>query len=288
MRERTRGFAIATRDLGIRSDALARITQEIAAVAALVTDSVELTDVLIDRGLRSDVRRSVLVELLSDRVDARVAALAGYVVETELAGDIPEILAGLEAVLQSTYVLGDGIETVTGARARGYAHAIMGDLDRDALLLMLDELISVTQLLAGDVALRRVLSGLGGDPEQRIHIVEDLFGGRVSPAALSVIRAVVAVSNPRSLAESLERIIGDCSRLIESQIARVTLARQANDIYRSRIASTLEHRIGRELIVEWRVDETLIGGMVAVIGDRVYDVSVARELQRAQQLLAGR
>ncbi|WP_298209870.1 F0F1 ATP synthase subunit delta [Ferrimicrobium sp.] len=288
MRERTRGFAIATRDLGTKSGELARITQELAAVVALVEDSVALGDVLIDRGLRPVIRRSILDELLTGRVDSRVVALVGYVVETEFAGDVPEVLAGIGEILGSTYVLGDGIETATGARARGYARAIMLDLDRDALLLMLDELIGVTQLLADNILLRRALSGAGGDAEQRVHIVEDLFEERVSAATLAVIRAVVATSNPRSLEESLERIIGDCSVIIESQVARVTLARQVDEVYRSRITSTLEHRIGRELIVEWRVDESLIGGMIAVIGDRVYDVSVARELQRAQQLLAGR
>jgi F-type H+-transporting ATPase subunit delta len=288
MRERTRGFAIAIRDLLAKDGELAHAREELASVVSLVEESVELTDLLIDRGLRPEVRRSVLDELLVERVDARIVALVGYVIETEFAGDIPEVLTALDQVLQSSYLLGDGIETATGARSRGYAQAIMIELDRDARLQLMDELLSVLQLLADDVGLRRALSGLGGSEEQRVNIVEDLFASRLSSSAVLVIRAVVATTNPRSLAESLERIVADCSVLVESEVARVTMAREASDVYRSRIASTLERRTNRELIVEWRVDSSLIGGMVAVVGDRVYDVSVARELQRAQQLLAGR
>jgi F-type H+-transporting ATPase subunit delta len=288
MRERTRGFAIAIRDLLAKDGELAHAREELASVVSLVEESVELTDLLIDRGLRPEVRRSVLDELLVERVDARIVALVGYVIETEFAGDIPEVLTALDQVLQSSYLLGDGIETATGARSRGYAQAIMIELDRDARLQLMDELLSVLQLLADDVGLRRALSGLGGSEEQRVNIVEDLFASRLSSSAVLVIRAVVATTNPRSLAESLERIVADCSVLVESQVARVTMAREASEVYRSRIASTLARRTNRELIVEWRVDSSLIGGMVAVVGDRVYDVSVARELQRAQQLLAGR
>jgi F-type H+-transporting ATPase subunit delta len=288
MRERTRGFAIATRDLLTSRGALAQGRDELVAVIALIEGSVELTDLVIDRGLRADVRRSVLDELLTDRVDSRMMALVGYVVETESAGEVPEVLAQLDEVLTSTYVLGDGIATATGARARGYAQAVMRDLDREHQAGLLDELVGVNQLLGEETALARALSGLATSPEQRVGIVEDLLGSRLSSAALLVVRALVATTNPRSLVDSLERVMGDCSALLESQVARVTLAREVNEVYRSRIASSLEQRSGRELVVEWRVDESLIGGMVAVVGDRVYDVSVARELQRAQQLLAGR
>lgn len=288
MRERTRGFAIAIRDLSVKDGELERAREELASVVSLVEESVELTDLLIDRGLRPELRRSVLDELLEGRVSARIVALVGYVVETELAGEVPEVFAGLDQILGSSYLLGDGIETATGARSRGYAQAIMIDLDRESRLQLMDELLSVLQLLAEDVGLRRALSGLGGSEEQRVNIVDDLFSNRLSNSTVLILRAAVATTNPRSLAETVERIVGDCSVLVESQVARVTLAREANDVYRSRIVSTLERRANRELIVEWRVDSSLIGGMVAVVGDRVYDVSVARELQRAQQLLAGR
>lgn len=288
MRERPRGFAIAIRDLSVKDGELERAREELASVVSLVEESVELTDLLIDRGLRPELRRSVLDELLEGRVSARIVALVGYVVETELAGEVPEVFAGLDQILGSSYLLGDGIETATGARSRGYAQAIMIDLDRESRLQLMDELLSVLQLLAEDVGLRRALSGLGGSEEQRVNIVDDLFSNRLSNSTVLILRAAVATTNPRSLAETVERIVGDCSVLVESQVARVTLAREANDVYRSRIVSTLERRANRELIVEWRVDSSLIGGMVAVVGDRVYDVSVARELQRAQQLLAGR
>ncbi len=288
MRERTRGFAIATRDLLRGSGALARGRDELVAVADLVADSIELVDLLVDRGLRSDVRRSILDEILAGRIDRRILALVGFVIDSEYAGDIPEVLHQLDQVLGSTYVFSDGIEIATSGRARGYARAIMQDLDREQRMTLLDELVGVNQLLAEELGLRRVLSGLDGNAEQRIHIVEDLFQDRISSSALLVVRALVATTNPRSLEEALEKVITDCAALLESQVARVTLAREVNEVYRSRIASSLEHRAGHELVVEWRVDASLIGGMVAVVGDRVYDVSVARELQRAQQLLAGR
>lgn len=68
-------------------------------------------------------------------------------------------------------------------------------------------------------------------------------------------------------------------------IAEVTTAVELNDSEQQRVRNGLERLVGREIELRPHVDPSIIGGMVARIGDQLIDGSVVSQLQRMRERL---
>lgn len=71
-----------------------------------------------------------------------------------------------------------------------------------------DELLSVVDLLDGEIGLRRAVSDASATPESRTGLVRRLFEGKLSEPALKVLDAVAGSrwSSPRELTDGLESL----------------------------------------------------------------------------------
>jgi F-type H+-transporting ATPase subunit delta len=63
-------------------------------------------------------------------------------------------------------------------------------------------------------------------------------------------------------------------------VASVRTAVPLTDELRNQIASNLSGLVNKQVKLNETVDETLIGGMIVRIGDRVFDSSVANQLDK--------
>ena len=70
--------------------------------------------------------------------------------------------------------------------------------------------------------------------------------------------------------------------------ATVTTAGAISEEEKTKLRNTLSqsHSITPEnLIVEFKIDESIIGGLVAKVGDRIYDGSIRSQLKEIQNVL---
>jgi F-type H+-transporting ATPase subunit delta len=70
--------------------------------------------------------------------------------------------------------------------------------------------------------------------------------------------------------------------------AEVTTAAPLGEAYFARLQAALERLTGKRVVVEQRQDASLIGGVVARVGDRVYDGSVRSRLRSVREALLPR
>ncbi|MFN8633460.1 MAG: F0F1 ATP synthase subunit delta [Chloroflexota bacterium] len=68
-------------------------------------------------------------------------------------------------------------------------------------------------------------------------------------------------------------------------VATVTTAVPIDERQRSQIAAKLGQRLGKTIVVETRVDPSILGGVVAQVGDNVIDGSVRGRLDRLRRTL---
>jgi F-type H+-transporting ATPase subunit delta len=68
-------------------------------------------------------------------------------------------------------------------------------------------------------------------------------------------------------------------------VAQVTTAVPIDERQKSVIASRLGQRVGKTVLVETRVDPSILGGVIAQIGDNVIDGSVRGRLERLRRAL---
>jgi F-type H+-transporting ATPase subunit delta len=170
---------------------------------------------------------------------------------------------------------------VTGSLARRYARAVLeigtanGNLDkigadlRSLAKAMHDSAELVTALTNPAIRRadrRRVIDGLlqriGADPHTRNLIYLLLDGERLG---------------------SLEAISREVDAMIEARAGRlaaeVTSALPLDDAQLSQITAALEQASGKQVAVTRREDPDLLGGVVAKLGDTVYDGSLRTQLR---------
>jgi F-type H+-transporting ATPase subunit delta len=68
-------------------------------------------------------------------------------------------------------------------------------------------------------------------------------------------------------------------------VAQVTTAIPIDERQKTVIASRLSRRLGKTVVLETRVDPSILGGVVAQIGDNVIDGSVRGRLERLRRTL---
>ncbi len=87
-------------------------------------------------------------------------------------------------------------------------------------------------------------------------------------------------------------IADEYRRLVDESLNRVraavTVAREPDPALQHEISTALGRILAKDVIANFTVDPTVLGGAVVRVGDRVYDGSVRRSLMRLRRQLLGR
>ena len=171
---------------------------------------------------------------------------------------------------------------------RGYAEALFrivqaeGELDR-----VEDELFRFGKLLDSEHELKQALSDQNIDRAQRVKVLDDLLADKVSPHTLSLLTFVVEQGRARQLPQILDQLTELAAEARQSVVAEVRTAVPLDDGQRRQMAEALSQATGKKVEVKALVDPTLIGGVVAKVGDTVIDGSVRRRLEQLKSQVRG-
>lgn len=91
----------------------------------------------------------------------------------------------------------------------------------------------------------------------------------------------------------LDEIIDDYERLLrqgamELPLAQVTSAVALNDDEQTAIEERLQRKFGEEVEISYRVDPSILGGVIVRVGDKYIDGSVATRLEKMRERLSKR
>lgn len=67
--------------------------------------------------------------------------------------------------------------------------------------------------------------------------------------------------------------------------AEVTVASALNEKQQAKLIEKLEESTGKKVVVRTKIDQSIIGGVVVQIGDRLIDGSIVRQMQSLQKQL---
>jgi F-type H+-transporting ATPase subunit delta len=159
------------------------------------------------------------------------------------------------------------------ARAEG----TLGDVE--------DELFRFSQTLQGNDELRDALTDAGIPAARRQQIVEDLLGGRASPTTVALVSMVVGTGRARDLPSIIQHLVEMSAAEANREVAEVRTAVPLTDDQRDRLAKALEDATGKQVEIKVVVDPSVLGGIVAQVGDTVIDGSVRRRLDQLKNAL---
>ena len=175
--------------------------------------------------------------------------------------------------------------------ARRYALALVSlGKESDALASISSSLHSFSDALQQeDRLLYRTLKNPAVSASEKIAIVKEvsksleLHSYASNTILLLIERSRLAAYN--HLVSSFDQMADE---LLNRVRATVTTASQINDAEKQELTSTLSkaHDIPSEnLIVEFKINSEIIGGLIAKVGDRTYDGSIRSQLKELQQIL---
>lgn len=171
-------------------------------------------------------------------------------------------------------------------RKKKYAKAIMDIASaEDNLEKITDELYSFSQALEKSRDLYVALSDSSLPFERRNQIVLDLLSKKASATTLGIIAMMISAGRIKDLVDIAESMSEQMAEEKSQEVAYVRSATELTDAQIKKLTEALSKATGKTLDVKLVVDETLLGGVVATIGDTVIDGSVKAKLQKLRERL---
>jgi F-type H+-transporting ATPase subunit delta len=172
------------------------------------------------------------------------------------------------------------------ARIDGYANALFEVARVEGSLGEVeDELFRFARTLEGSDELRSVLTDPAIPAERRQGVVEDLLGGRASPTTANLVSFVVGAGRARDLPAIIDRLVQRVAAERSREVAEVRSAIELDDATVARLAAALESATGKQLEVKVIVDPSVLGGIVAQVGDTVIDGTVRTRLEQLRDVI---
>jgi F-type H+-transporting ATPase subunit delta len=175
---------------------------------------------------------------------------------------------------------------MSDARIEGYARALFeiaraeGTLDE-----VEDELFRFARSYESSDALRNALTDDMVPAGKRQAIVEDLLGGKATSTTTQLVSMVVGSGRGRDLPAIIDSLVERAASSKSLAVAEVRTATPLTSDQQARLAAALANATGKQVTLKTIVDPSIIGGVVATVGDTVIDGSVRTRVEQLKSRL---
>jgi F-type H+-transporting ATPase subunit delta len=143
-----------------------------------------------------------------------------------------------------------------------------------------EQLFAFSQAYQSNDELRTTLTDARIPAARRQAIVEDILGERADPTTVALLSFVVGAGRARELPEIVGRLVSLAAETRSHEVAEVRSAIPLDEDQRRRLADALGQATGKSVEVRVIVDPSVLGGIVAQVGDTVIDGSVRHRLEQ--------
>jgi F-type H+-transporting ATPase subunit delta len=168
---------------------------------------------------------------------------------------------------------------MTTDRTLHYAEAVVAlAAGEGALDAVEDELLTVARAVDGNEELRQRLTDIHLPVAQRLTFVESGVLAAAHPATRAALAMIIAAERAGDLADIAQQVAVRAASSRDQELAEVYVAVPLDDARRAALKAALEQATGRTLELKVIVDDSVVGGVRARIGDTVIDGSIIRRL----------
>ncbi|MFL5736377.1 MAG: ATP synthase F1 subunit delta [Actinomycetota bacterium] len=168
----------------------------------------------------------------------------------------------------------------------GYASALLSVAEAEgAVDEVEDELFRFGRTLESSYELRDALIDPALPDERKKALLQDLLGERASPTTIHLLELVVAEGRARQLDVIAERVSELAAERRRMVVAEVRSAVDLSEEERRRLTEVLARATDKQIELKVIVDPEVIGGVVARVGDQVFDGTVRTRLEAARERL---
>jgi F-type H+-transporting ATPase subunit delta len=169
--------------------------------------------------------------------------------------------------------------------ARPYARAAFAHAREGKVLAAWSKLLGTAAAVAADSRVARLIGNPHVTRDELVELLAGIAGEAGGKEGRNFLRALAA--NRRlmllpEIAAQFETLRAEVENIIDVEIVA---AREIAAPQQKRLTEALERRLGREVRMHTRIDESLIGGAVVRAGDLVIDGSLKGRLTRLASAL---
>ena len=170
---------------------------------------------------------------------------------------------------------------MTDDRSHAYAEALLAVARSEGNAVAVeDELFRFARLLESNDELRTTLTDARLPASRRQQIVEDLLGGRADRVTTALVSMVVGAGRARDLPAIIDELVKLSAASGNKEVAEVRSAVELTDDQKQRLVTALQAKTGKQVELKVIIDPTVLGGLVAQVGDTVIDGSIKTRLQQ--------
>jgi F-type H+-transporting ATPase subunit delta len=155
----------------------------------------------------------------------------------------------------------------------------------EALDVVEDELFRFARALEREQRLRDALTDPALPAEQKRAVLGDVLGERANPHTVNLLGFLVEQGRARDLPAIVDELVALAAERRRAAVAEVRTAVPLDAERRERLAEALGRATGKRVELKVVVDPSVVGGVVARVGDQVIDGTVRRRLELARERL---
>jgi F-type H+-transporting ATPase subunit delta len=175
---------------------------------------------------------------------------------------------------------------MAGDRIEAYAQAMLEVARASGQLSAVeDDLFRFARTFEGSDDLRMALTDPQLPVERRIAVIDQLMGGKALQTSTALASMIVAAGQASDLPAIVERFVELAASERDNEVAEVRSAIPLDDEQIARLADALGRATGKTIEVKVIVDPTVLGGLVARVGDTVIDGTVRHRLDEMKEQL---
>jgi len=172
---------------------------------------------------------------------------------------------------------------MSAQKINGYVAAMFEvAVANEALAVVEDEMFRLARAYESNDQLRSSLGDSSLPTERRQKIVEQLLGGKAHNVTVQFASMLVGTGHVALLPEVADALVKRASSEKQQEVAEVRSAVALNDAQKTRISEALAKATGKKLNLKVVVDPSVIGGIVATVGDEVIDDTVRTRLDQVK------
>jgi F-type H+-transporting ATPase subunit delta len=177
---------------------------------------------------------------------------------------------------------------MSDATTNAYAKALADIAEAEGVLARVDaEFTAVAAAYESNDQLRSTIGDQAIPVDRRQGIVEQLLAGKgAHPLTAQLLGMVIGAGRGRDLS-AIASAIGNRNASSQGRaVAEVRSAVALSEDQQRRLGEQLAKAVGTEVNVKVIVDPSVVGGLVATVGDKVIDGSVRTKLDRVKARLS--
>lgn len=152
---------------------------------------------------------------------------------------------------------------------------------------ILDKVNADMELVQNTIAESRDLELMLSSPvvksDKKGEVLKSIFGGKVDDLSMSFIQLITKNGRERLLSGIASAVVAQYQELKGIVVAEITSAIKLTDDIKTKIVAKIKTELNKEIIVEEKVDPSIIGGLIVRVGDRQYDASIANKLNQLRK-----